>query len=456
MTMVGPKRFAAFGNWTFTIVWAGQLVSNIGSGLTRFALAVWIFQTTGSITKFTLIAVFSLLPTVLLSPFAGALVDRWDRRRILILADSGGGFSTLALAILFFAGHPDIRLVYLAVLISATFSAVRWPALTAATTQLVPERHFGRANGLMQIVQAGQVLISPLLAGVLIAVVQVQGVVLIDFATFAFALLTLASIRIPRPEASAEGQAGKGTLIREAGYGWSYIRARSGLFALMLFTSGVAFLVEMVAILAGPLILAFSSPAVLGRVMSIGGIGYLAGAVAMSAWGGPKRRVHAVLGFTALLGVFSGLAGLRSSIPVITVGVSMVLFCLPIILSASGAIWQSKVAPDVQGRVFAFRRMIVTASQPLAALIGGPVADRVFEPLLRVNGSLAGSVGTILGVGPGRGIGLLYLTIGLICVGLAIGGYLYPRIRLVEDELPDRVGERAQVPTPVPAEIAGG
>jgi len=256
-------------------------------------------------------------------------------------------------------------------------------------------------------------------------------------------------IRIPRPETTAEGQAGRGSLLHEAMYGWKYIKARSGLLALLVFLALANFLMEMSVVLFTPMILSFTSTAALGLVMSLGGIGYLVGSVVISIWGCPKRRVHTMMVSMLLMGVFMTLIGLRASLPLVMVSVCLCMVFLPITVSANQAIWQNRVAPDVQGRVFAIRQAFIQATPLLAYLITGPLTDGVFEPLLQAGGPLAESVGHIIGVGPGRGAGLLFISAGLFLVLVAVIGYLYPPLRRMEDERPTAL-------TPQPAAVASG
>jgi MFS transporter, DHA3 family, macrolide efflux protein len=272
-------------------------------------------------------------------------------------------------------------------------------------------------------------------------------VMFIDVATFLFALITLLTVRFPRPEATEEGAAGRGSLWHEAIYGWTYIKARAGLVGLLLLFVIVNFLVGTVTVLATPLVLAFASTAMLGTVLSIGGSGMLIGGLVMSIWGGLKRHIYSVFIFTMLCGFSLVLAGFRPSATLFAVAAFLFFFSLPMINAASQAIWQSKVAPDIQGRVFAVRGMIAWSSLPLAYLVAGPLADRVFEPLLVVNGPLASSFGRLIGVGPARGIGLLFMIMGSLTMLATIAGYLYPRLRLVENELPDAIA--AESPTQV-------
>jgi DHA3 family macrolide efflux protein-like MFS transporter len=437
--IASTRRSTTSSILVFIIVWFGQVVSFIGSGLTSFALGVQVYQTTGSITRFALISLFTVLPGVVLGPLAGSITDRWDRRKAIILSDIGGGVSTLAILLLVMISRLELWHIYLAVFMSGIFDALRMPALSAAMTQLVPKGQFGRASGLLQIVQVGQFLISPILAGVLISSIGLQSVILVDLMTFLFAIFTLFMIRIPRPEATVEGQAGKGSLLGEAVYGWSYITARSGLFALMILFAISNFTTEMGLVLFTPLFLSFASPAALGTALTLAGVGYLAGSILMSVWGGGRRRIDTVIWSMLVLGLFMAFIGLRASIPIITICIFVTAFSSPIIASSSQAIWQSKVAPDVQGRVFAIRRTIVLVTPLIAYLLAGPLADKVFEPLLAVNGPLSLSLGKLIGVGQGRGIALLLISMGLLLVLSTVIIYLYPRLRLVEDELPDAV-----------------
>lgn len=428
----GPRGFRAF-----LLIWLGQLVSLTGSGLTGFALGVWVYQRTGSVTQFALISLFTSLPGTVFSPIAGALVDRWDRRWAMIISDTGAGLCTLAVALLLSANRLQVWQIYIAMALSSTFSAFQWPAYSAATTVLVPKEHLGRASGMVQLGEAVAQIASPSLAGLLIGLIRVEGVILIDFVTFALAVLTLFSVRVPKPKATAEGKAGQGSLLREAAYGWKYIVARPGLLGLLLLFATTNFSTGIVQVLFTPLVLSFATAAVLGTVLSIGGLGFLAGSLTMSAWGGPKSRIHGIYAFLLLQGIVLFVAGLPPQATILAAAAFLYFFAHPMISSCSQAIWQSKTAPDVQGRVFAMRRMIAWSSLPLAYLAAGPLADQVFEPLLDTDGPLANSVGQITGTGQGRGIGLLYIVLGTTILLATAVAFLYPRLRKIDTELPD-------------------
>jgi len=426
----------------FILVWFGQLISLTGSGITGFALGIWVYQRTGSATQFALISLFVMLPSILMSPLAGALVDRWNRRWAMILSDTGAAMSTLAIALLVMTDNLEIWHIYLATAITSTFSAFQWPAYSAAITLLVPKQHFGRASGMTQLAEAVAQLISPVLGGVLLVTIQLQGVILLDLATFLVALVILLLVRFPDVKTTVVKQVVKSGLLHEAAYGWHYIMARPGLLGLLILFAASNFLVGIVSVLITPLALSFTSVTVLGTILSIGGIGMLMGSLVMSTWGGPQRLIYGVFGFQLLGGMCILTAGLHTIVPFLAISAFLFFFSLPIINSCSQAIWQKKVAPDVQGRVFAMRRMIAWSSLPLAYLVAGPLADYVFEPLLMTPHSyLANSIGQIIGVGPGRGIGLLFMVMGTLTLLATVVAFQYPRLRRVEDELPDVVAD---------------
>ncbi len=440
---------AVKGFRTFLLIWGGQLISLTGSGLTGFALGVWVFQRTGSVTQFALISLFTALPGILFSPIAGALVDRWDRRWAMILSDAGASLCTVSIVVLLLANRLEVWQIYIIMAVSSTFSAFQWPAYSAATTLLVPKEHLGRAGGMVQIAEAVGMIAAPPLAAVLLGAIQLQGVILIDFITFLFAVSTLLMVRIPRPEVTREGREGRGSLLHEAAFGWQYINARRGLLALLLFFAVTNFTSGVVQVLFTPLVLGFTTVATLGMLMSIGGIALLVGSLTMSAWGGPKRRIFGIYLFSVLSSIALLAVGFPASIAIWAVAVFVYFFGLPIINSCSQAIWQTKTAPDVQGRVFSVRRMIAWSSLPLAYLIAGPLADHIFEPLMSVNGPLANSFGRIIGTGPGRGIALLFSVFGIVTMIVTGIAFLYPRLRRLEIELPDITVKTVETPEEV-------
>ncbi len=431
-----PKNMRAF-----VTIWLGQVISILGSGLTGFAMGVWIYDQTGKATPFAITALFSSLPNVLLSPVAGSVADRFNRRRIMILADTGAAMVTLLAASLIFTESLQIWHIYLLALFGSIFSAFQEPAYLASTTMLVPKKDLARSSGMMQMGQAISSILTPVLAGALYGFIGLKGIVLIDAVTYLFAIGALLMVQIPQPKAiSDEAEEEKKSVWTDALFGWNYLRLRPGLFGLLWYFAMVNFFLNVSGVMMGPLILSFGTPTELGIVQTVFGVSMLIGSLIMSAWGGPQRRVRLLFGTIAL--AISGMlvTGLRPNLWFIASGAFILMFFVPIASSLSQAIFQTKIAPDVQGRVFAIRRMISQSIMPIAFLISGPLADGVFNPLLVEGGVLSNSfVGDILGVGPARGIGLMFVLSTLFGWVASLVAYANPRIRFVEEELPDAI-----------------
>lgn len=438
MSEESPSRGLA----DFLTVWAGQLVSAVGSGLATFALGVWVLEKTGSPFAFSVLAACTLLPSILLLPVAGALVDRWDRRRVMIMADFGAAACTIVSALLLLTGYFDLLPLAVLTVLASVAKAFRWPAYAASLTLLVPQRHLGRANGLMQLGEAAAEIIAPLIAGWLVLQIGLEGVILVDAASFIVGVGTLLAVRIPQP---AKVVAAKLSIIADVAYAWRYIRNRPGLFELLWFAFCTNFtLFGVVQIGITPLVLSFANAGVLGNVIAAGGLGAVAGSVVMSMWGGTRHRIPTILVLTAAQAGFAAVAGLRPNALLIGVCLFGILFCFPIIAASANVIWQTKVSPEVQGRVFAIRRMISWSSIPIAYLCTGFLAEHVFNPMLLEGGALAGTLGRIVGVGPGRGIGVIFLAVALVTIVVVLIASLNRAIRCVED--PPVVGDPAALP----------
>lgn len=422
----------------FNALWISQMVSMIGSGLTAFALRVWAFERTESVTQFAMITFFYGLPGILLAPVAGVIADRWNRRWVMALSDTGAGIATFLIWLLFAMNQLEVWHIYVAVALISLFDTLQQPAYAATIPILVPKENLGRANGVTQIGPALGRILSPLLGGYLLVAIGLKGVTEIDLTTFLVAIVVLFLIRIPRPKTTEEGEKGKGSMRQEIVEGWHYIRKRTGLLNLLFLFMIIDFTQGMIVVLIAPMVLGFADATVLGTVFAISGMGALLGAVAMGVWGGPKRRIHGVLGFSVLRSILLFMGGLQPNAWLVAAASSLYLFFSQIATGSLRTIWQVKVAPDIQGRVFSVRLLIGALFFPLGQLLSGPLADKVFQPLLNADGALANTiVGQVVGTGTGRGIGLMLIVLGVFNLAAIIYGYLNPHIRLVEDELPD-------------------
>lgn len=436
----------------FFILWFGQFISLVGSSMTRFALTIWAYQETQSALALALVAVFSFGPSVIFSPVAGAMVDRWNRKVVMAASDLIAGFSTILLLVLFNTGELAIWHLYIVGFIASTADAFQFPAFSAAVTMMVDKKHYARASGMRSLAQFASSTAAPLFGGIALAAIGLRGVFLIDIVTFVFAVGALFIINIPQPKQTADGVAARGSLWFESMYGFRYIKERPPLLGMQLIFMMSNLFFVMTTVTLAPMILAKTNndEILFGVVQSVMGIGGIAGGMLISLWGGPQRRVHGVfLGMagTGLLG--SVVIGLGDNGLAWVVGAFLAMFFLPLVNSSNQAIWQNKVAPDVQGRVFAVRRLIAQITVPLGMVIAGSLADFVFEPAMEPGAALADVFGGLVGTGPGAGIALLMVLTGILNAASGLSGYLFPVIRNVETLLPDFEAEPEPEEAPV-------
>jgi hypothetical protein len=328
-------------------------------------------------------------------------------------------------------GHLTIWHIYLAVGISSLFDAFRTPAFAASIPLLATREQLPRINGMAQTGIAVAEIIGPLVAGVLVSLISLHGILTLDALTFVVGVATLAAARIPRP-APVPRQNREG-LLREAVIGWQYVHARPGLMGLLAIYGSNNFLFSISCVVIAPLLLSFADPTRLGLQYAISGGGLLLGGIAITAWGGPRKRIHGVLAFSALAGVFLAAHGIRPSFTLVTVLGFVLFLMLPVISASNNSLWQAKVPSGLQGRCFAIQRVVFNSSTVLGFCLAGPLSKYVFEPSLAKGGPLARSVGLVIGVGPGRGLGLMFITLGALMTLAALAAYSVPAIRHIDD-----------------------
>ncbi|HCB01716.1 MAG TPA: MFS transporter, partial [Anaerolineae bacterium] len=354
------------GMFGFTIVWIGQIVSVLASMMTQFALTIWMFQETGSATALGLLQVFFITPFLIISPIAGVMIDRHNRKLMMMVSDLAAGVATVLILVFQAMGILEFWHLYVAAVINGLGNAFQWPAYSAAISTMVPKEQLGRANGMMSLIEAGPGVIAPLLAGVLLPFIALTGILFIDVFTFLFAIGTLLFVHIPQPEKTEEGAKGQGNVWQEAAYGFKYIFARPSLLGLQLIFfvgnlfAGISFT------LVAPMILSRTgnNEIIFGSVQTAGAIAAVIGGIIMSAWGGFKRRSHGVLVGWIISGAGIAILGLVGGVPVWILGIALSAIVVPLVNGSNQAIWQAKVAPDVQGRVFSARRLIAWFTNP--------------------------------------------------------------------------------------------
>ncbi len=426
------------GQSAFFAILGGQLVSSVGSAMTRIGLVIWTLAETGDTTAYSLLLLASFLPLGLAGVVAGPLVDRWDRRRVMIAANAVASLSTLAVAGLYFADALSTSHLYLALFANGVANAFITPAFDASVPLLVPKEQLGRASGMAQTIAALEMVVGPALAGVLLGVVGLGVIFLVDFVTFGASVVALALAVVPKPrpeEKNAEsGGASAGSFLREFGAGWAYPRERPPLLGLLALVTWTMLLMPGFGFaLCTPLVLTFADEQAAGLVLASFGFGALASGVLLASWGGPERRMDGML--AALIGAALAmtLIGWRESVLTTAIGVACIGASFMFMMGLSRVIWQVKVAPAYLGRVFGLRLVFGV----LAQCAGLMLAQGVFEPLMAVDGALADTVGIVLGVGDGRGMGFMYAAIGMVVLATVGICAAFPSIRRLEDRVPD-------------------
>ncbi len=418
---------------TFLIVSLGQIVSMIGSGLSTFALGVWLYQQTHQVTQFSIMVAMGLLPGILMLPLAGAAADRWDRRAIMMGSDLLSLATTAVAAGLAWSGHLRVEAMYAVAALSSTATAFRQPAYVAAIAQLTPKHHLGRANGFAQLGGASGMILAQVFGGALMAVLGLHIILGLDVLTYVVALATLLIVRFPNGLFKRQEE----PFLREMTEGWRYILKRPGMVGLMIFFAAGNGLASIVNVLVTPMVVGFAGPAKLGWVLAMNGVGLLVGSLLMSVWGGARRRSLAMIGFVALFGVSALVMGLRPTLAFPIAGMLGVGLCTALINAHWLSLIQVKVGLELQGRVLAANQMLARCLMPLGAFGAGLLVDRLLTPAL--GHGLSTALAPLLGQGGGRAEGLLMTLAGfasLLLAGLALA---YRPLRRLETDLPDAI-----------------
>jgi DHA3 family macrolide efflux protein-like MFS transporter len=405
----------AHNQWAarFFTIWTGQAFSLFGSQLVQFALVWWLAQKSGSATILAVATLVGMLPQIVLGPFAGALIDRWNRRLIMIFADASIAIFTLLLAWLFATGRVQIWHVYTIMAIRALGTAFHFPAMSASTPLMVPEEQLTRISGMNQTLQGLMALVAPPVGAFLITVMPTQGVLLIDIGTAMLAILPLLFLSIPQPErkatASHEDQP---TLLQDVREGIAYVRGWPGLVAILFMAVFINFLLTPTGSLMPLLITKHFGKGALefGLTDSAWGLGVIAGGILLGVWGGFKRKIiTALIGITGLGAGVMIVAFAPSNGFLLALGAMAIIGVMNSMANGPlGALLQSVVRKDMQGRVMSLVNSAATAMTPIGLLIAGPVSDLI-------------------------GIRTWYWVAGLLSLLMGLAGFLIPAVMNVED-----------------------
>ncbi|GAA3123900.1 non-ribosomal peptide synthetase/MFS transporter [Streptosporangium carneum] len=420
------KRFAA--------VAAGQLISIVGSSLTEFAIPLWIYVHTGSLARFALFSVLALVPGMLVAPIAGTLVDRYDRRRIMLAGDLGAFGTQLILGLLLWTGNLDVWHIYpLIVLLSVALTFQRL-AYNSAIPQLVPKRFLGHANGVVQMITGTAQLVVPLVAVGLMSLIGLEGILALDVGSYVFAIVVLLFVRFPKTMAFRRRE----SLTAEMVEGWKFSWGVKGFRSMLFFFAFLNVFLSPLFLLISPLVLGFATLDDVGRVSFFGGLGVFLAGMAMTVWGGPRRqRLRGVMLSTLVLSVFCLVTGFQQNLVVISIGVFGMSFWLTMLNGVYATIIQVKVPQRFHGRVIALNTLIAWSTLPIGFGLVAPYGSALFDPLMMPGGALADTVGAVIGTGPGRGVGLMYVLFAVAIAAIALVALRTRTLSRFDEEVPD-------------------
>ena len=429
------KRPAGFKG--FSIMSIGQIISLVGSSMTQFGIGIWIWQTTGNATPFSIVATLFFIPNIIFIPIAGALIDRWPKKRSLILPDLAAGIITIITLILYKTNNLTLWFIYIASFISGSFNAFQWPAYSVTISIMLKKEEYGRANGLFSLTETAPMVVAPIVAGALLPIIKLGGIMTIDIITFVFAIGAVLWVVIPDIRKEVEE---KVNLFKDAIFGFPYIFKRRPLFYLLLLFLFVNLFAGFYTTLIAPMILAKTNnnTVFLGTVESAFGIGGIVGGLLMTAWGGTKRKIFSLIFGIMLVGIGAIILGLSKTLVSYIVACSIIGVFGVITNSSNQAIWQSKVPPDLQGRVFSARRVIAQCVSILPMATSGPLVDNFLTPIFNnssvivLNKSI--NLTSIFGKGNGGAISLLSFLAGVMIVIISLLSFLFPVIMRVEEE----------------------
>lgn len=402
----------------FAPIWGGQAFSLFGSALVQFALVWWMTQKTGSAAVLATASMVAMLPDVFLGPFVGALVDRWNRRRVMIIADGSVALVTLGLVLLFAIGRIEIWHVYVALFLRALGGSFHWPAMQASVSLMVPEKHLARVSGANQALQGLLRIAAPPLGALLLMALPMFAVLMVDIVTAAIAILPVALAHIPQPVRSDnEAVITPRQVLSDVKEGVRYLIAWPGLLGIMLLACLINFFLSPTGAFL-PLLVTehFKGGAFqLGWLESAEGIGLLAGGLLLSVWGGFKRRI-----LTSLIGVIGVGVGilLVGLAPANLYGLALASLAITgLMLSfANGplfAIFQSSISPEMQGRMFTIIGSLAGAMSPLGMALSAPIGEFL-------------------------GVRSWYFIAGALTILMGAVGFLIPAIRQIEDQARSR------------------
>ncbi len=403
---------------TFLIVWAGQLTSSLGNGMTAFALAVHIYRQTQAVAAVATVMLCLFLPAILLRPLGGLLADRFDRRMLIVLGDLGSACGVFFILFSVLAGTLAPWRIYGGVAVSSVFVALQNPAYKSSVTDLLPEEHYSRASALVQLASSAQHLVSPMLAGLLLTAGGLVPILLIDLSTFAIAVVAALSIGRPLdPSRGVVGSTNSDGALAQLKQGWRAIHTDRRVMAVVALMSLTTLFLGVLQTLCAPMLLAIIDERTLGFVQSFSASGMLVSSAVLGAVGISRSHNAFLILALMLAGLFLSAMGMATRIDVIAASFFLFFCTLPVINACADVLIRTRIPNEVQGRAWGIIGFLSQLGFVAAYALSGFLADRLFTPLMADGGRLATSVGRVIGSGNGRGMALMLVLSG---IGLAV------------------------------------
>ena len=418
----------------FYKLWLGELISNIGSGMTAFALSVYVYEKTGSVSYVSLITLLSFMPSIILSPIGGLLADRYDRRLLMIIGDLFSGLGLIYILWNIQAGEKSIVPIFVGITFSSIFTSLLEPSYRATLTDILEEENYAKANGLIQVAGSAKYLISPVIAGVILSVADIRVILLLDILTF---ITTCLMIFLVRKSMNSETQNYKKDSFKGLLEGLFIIKENRGIYSLVIIMFFVCFFMGFIQILIRPMILALSSVKTAGIMESLCAAGLLIGSLWIGI-AGIKKNYSKILAVACFFcGIFMSMTGVNENLAIIGISTFLFFSTLPFMNSCADVLVRVSVPNELQGRVWGLISLITQMGTVVAYIISGIMADCIFEPMFNKNGILVENIGIIIGTGKGRGIGFMLILSGIGMLIMAIIIWKNREIREVSEKCVD-------------------
>ena len=418
----------------FYKLWLGELISSIGSGMTAFALSVYVYKKTGSVSYVSLITLLSFMPSIVLSPIGGLLADRYDRRLLMIIGDLFSGLGLVYILWSIQAGEKSIVPIFIGITFSSIFTSLLEPSYRATLTDILEEENYAKASGLIQVAGSAKYLISPVIAGMILSVADIRVILLLDILTF---ITTCLMIFLVRKSMNSETQNYKKDSFKGLLEGLFIIKENRGVYFLVIIMFFVCFFMGFIQILIRPMILALSSVKTAGIMESLCAVGLLIGSLWIGI-AGIKKNYSKILAVACFFcGIFMSMTGVNENLNIIGISTFLFFSTLPFMNSCADVLVRVSIPNELQGRVWGLISLITQMGTVVAYIISGIMADYVFEPMFNKNGILVENIGIIIGTGKGRGIGFMLILSGIGMLIMAIVIWKNGEIREVSEKCVD-------------------